>query len=166
MKILSIKQTKMHGGADDSSGITHHLPSRSATLLRSALWCLQRVGLLRIFGELRSCFYRIVRPEKIIGVPFEELQERAQRVYREAGPVRTQRYPYMPGIEALCRQRPWLTWQDLELFLQGWFHAELALLRSQSTGMGCGTPVAKDSQRPPEGLAAPHAESNSTSVQT
>src|SRR5580658_524154 len=104
----TLRQTKTQGEAGGSSGIKRHLPSKSRILLRAVLRCLQQAGLLQIFGELRSCFYRIVRPERIIGVPFEELRERARRVYREAGPVRTQRYLYMPGIEALCRQRPWL----------------------------------------------------------
>lgn len=116
------------------SGIEVPRRSRWQVLKRIVLLWLQDCGLLQAFGELRSCYYRIARPERIIGVPFEELRERMREQYREAFPDRKQRYPYMPGIETLCSKRPWLTWQDLELFLQGWFHAEGWMLRNSGKG--------------------------------
>ena len=103
-------------------------PSQNRTLL---LW-LQSCGLLRIIGEIRNCVYRIVRPERIIGVDFEELRERVLASPVGKLPDPEERYPYMSGIRALRKTRPWLTWEDGFLFLQGWFHAEACLLRIHS----------------------------------
>lgn len=116
-----------------------------SVLKRTVLRWFQAVGLLQVFGELRSCFYRIANPERIIGVRFEELRERAQRLHRGGYLVRTQRYPYMQGIETLLSQRPWLTWQDIELFLQGWFHAEGWMLHN--AGTGCDIHVEQTAQK-------------------
>jgi hypothetical protein len=99
---------------------------------------------------MRSCFYRIVRPEKIVEVPVERLRERVFAAQSGSWPDRKAMQLYMDGIQVLVKRRPWLTWQDAELFLQGWFHAPGFVLHS--SGIPPGTEYERDSQSLRSGL--------------
>jgi hypothetical protein len=67
--------------------------------------------------------------------------------------------PYILGIQTLCKARPWMTMFDVELFLQGWFHAEAALGRNVDIESG----IEFD---PVDASVSQAAVSNSATLQT
>jgi hypothetical protein len=108
--------------SDAPRRIRFHPASILESLLdRIGLWC-HRVGLQLVLHESRSCLHRIRQVWKSrTGIPFETVADSLPTL--DGSDSRIERQPYIVGIQALERERPWLSLGDCELFLQGWFQA-------------------------------------------
>lgn len=113
-------------GRDGLSDAPLHTKFHPASILESlrdriGLWCHQ-VGLQLVLYESRSCLHRIRQVWKNRTVlPFETVAGSLPTL--DGSDSRIERQPYIVGIQALERERPWLSLGDCELFLQGWFQA-------------------------------------------
>src|ERR1035437_2541119 len=108
----------------------YRLSSTACALQRVVLAWYWRSGLRLVLLEIRSSRHRIRRGLKTklhrTGLLFDP-------VYLSLPPLCgrdscTETQPYILGIQALAKERPWLTLSDLELFLQAWFQAEKCAL--------------------------------------
>jgi hypothetical protein len=115
------------------SGAGYYTAPRQRSKWRSLrdvlLQLAQRSGVRPLLLEFRSFYHRIgIRARLGEALDFEQVR-------RSIGtrPVcaelhnQTERRAYIEGIENLSKGRPWITLGDAELFLQGWFRAELSL---------------------------------------
>jgi hypothetical protein len=100
-------------------------------------WCQDR-GVLLILREIRSC-YRCIQLRRRTGrvLSFEAVRQSVPPLRKcDDSANRIDRHSYIAGIQALERERPWLTLSDVELFLQGWFQADRCMSGNVDTQAG------------------------------
>jgi hypothetical protein len=108
----------------------YHPWSKFFVLRRFALAWYQRSVWRAVLLEIRGTHHRIRRLLRTklhrTGLCFEPVYRSVPRLadYDSC----TERQPYILGIQALAKDRPWMTLSDAELFLQGWFQAERCVL--------------------------------------
>ena len=111
-------------------GLWHTAPRPASTLevlRRRFLWWLSYRELRIVLREIRSLFHRIALERRIAGyLHFEEVYRSVPRLEAlcDGSGNQTEQHSYIEGIQALSKERPWMTLADTELFLQGWFQAE------------------------------------------
>ena len=129
-KVTSLATPALSAGReerfDGRARIRFHRLSKRSFLLGTALSWLHAVGVLPILCEIRSCYRRILLRRKIGSLLSPEAVRRSipPMGLSSGSPSRIGTQICIEGIQALSKERPWLTLPDIELFLQGWFRAE------------------------------------------
>jgi hypothetical protein len=124
------------GQGDGHSRTRGRLASILASLYESFLWWCHDRGLRLALFQIRSC-YQCIRLAwrkrlHVDGIWFEELRESLPQVPFENS--RNESQAYTLSIQALEKDRPWLTIADHELFAQGWYQATKWCAHSASSG--------------------------------
>jgi hypothetical protein len=108
---------------------------RKESLRESVLRGCHALGLLLVLREIRSCYHPILLQWKSRQtLALQSVLASVPDLWRFADcgdPI--DRHSYILGIQALEKERPWLTLGDFELYLQGWFQAEKVLLGTPYT---------------------------------
>jgi hypothetical protein len=130
-------------------GIAENGPSRNATRLisiwgtlkRHLLWWCQSRGLWSIALEIRSCYRRIQLERKsrwaTSGLALEQIRTTVPQLTFPRNCSET--LSYSLSIQALEKERPYLTLVDSELFAQAWFQASRWF--AHRSGTECNTRV-------------------------
>jgi hypothetical protein len=111
----------------------------TSRILRERLLRLYRQSVLRtLLLETRSCYHRIrlsrSRAFHARGLVFAEVLQSVQSVHLDSDCKEMQ--PCTVGIRTVLESRPYATFADLELVLQGWFLSELWYSRSRDIASG------------------------------
>jgi hypothetical protein len=127
----------------------HRVPTLSF-LRGTVLSWFHAVGVLPVLCEIRSCYQRILLRRRIGSSlsPQGVRQSLLPIGTTSDSPNQIETPPYIRGIQALSRERPWLTLPDIELFLQGWLRAEVCANGNAGTAK-CTSAALMDSQLPP-----------------
>lgn len=120
---------------DDRVHIRFHQVSTWASLQGTVLSWFHAVGVRPVLLEICSCYHRILLRRKIgsslspeaVRQSLPSLAPRCDSASQIGG------HSCIEGIQALSKERPWLTLADCELYLQGWFQAERCMLRTNTT---------------------------------
>src|ERR1035438_3886770 len=115
--------------AEQSDGRVHirfHQVSTWASLRGTVLSWFPAVGVRPVLLEICSCYHRILLRRKIGSSLSPETVRQSLPSPATGCDSASQigRHSCIQGIQALSKERPWLTLPDIELFLQGWFGAE------------------------------------------
>ena len=111
---------------DDHVHIRFHRVSTWASLRGTVLSWFHVVGVRPVLLEICSCYHRILLRRKIgSSLSPEVVRLSLPSPEPDSGSAsRSETQSCIQGIQALSKERPWLTLPDIELFLQGWFGAE------------------------------------------
>jgi hypothetical protein len=112
--------------SDDPVHIKCHQVSKWTSLRGSLLSWFHAVGVRPVLLEICSCYHRILLRRRIGSrLAFEAVRRSIPLLSAiDDSASQTGRHSYIQGIQALEKERPWLTLLDAELYLQGWFQAE------------------------------------------
>lgn len=109
-----------------------------AALRARLLWWCQYRGLLPVLLEIRSCYRRIQLGKKMrwgtSGLVLEQILASVPQVIFPRNCSETQSYSL--SIQALEKERPYLTPADYELFAQAWFQAMKWIAHKSDRGCG------------------------------
>ena len=125
---------------DAHSRSKFHPSSILSSLHSTALRWFPVRELRLVLSEIRNCYHRIVWQSETRHILRFDLVEEGLPVLQlreHASP--TEKPSYIEGIQALERERPWLTLVDFELYVQGWLQAEKCLRHSTDTQAGNST---------------------------
>jgi hypothetical protein len=137
---------------DDCVRIRFHQPPTRPSLRHTVLSWSHAVGVRPVLLEIRNCYHRIQLRRKIgHKLLFEEVRNSLPLLVSGGDSAsRIGRHSYIEGIQALQKERPWITLLDAELYLQGWFQAEWCLSHSEDIP-ACTPDKETHSRQPPCG---------------